>query len=162
MTSRRPQHTSAFLAVTAASAVYVVAAFARRDGVSAALVQFDMGRSVDISLLYLIILLPGVIVGRLHPRHCVILGFAAGYCGEILYSLALLFTQISGLSGAPGSFPVATFIVKTLVHSVPHGILAAAGGALGAFSPDGGSAVKVEMGDGSVAPGKSPERGPEG
>lgn len=123
---------SAFRTVTLGALAYVIASLARTAVTSHIEFSAEFARTVDISALYVIAFLPGCIVGRLNARSFLVLGFVAGYAGEIVRNVVHMIVQLVNLQdGASLVYPNLAVMISVLTHSIPNGILAAAGGALG-------------------------------
>ena len=118
--------------IIGAALAYVVAMVARGFLVPDSVVATHLARSLDVSLLYAITLLPGIVVGTLCGRRVLEFGFAAGALGEVLragsqMALAVMTT--------PETFqmdvPWLSTLLGSLIQALPSGVLGAAGGAVG-------------------------------
>jgi len=128
-TSRRR---SALVVVIGAALAYVVAMVARSIFVPDSVTETHLGRSLDISLLYAITLLPGIAVGSLCGRRVLELGFAAGALGEILRAGAQLAVAVTSTPDTVQmNVPWLSTLLGSLIQALPSGVLGAAGGAVG-------------------------------
>ena len=121
--------------VILAAALAFVIASALRDQI-----RVDPGyastlvRSLDVSLLYVVILLPGVIVGWLLRRRVLMWGFCAGMLGDILRQVITAWLRWSMLDVAPDTEVLGLDIqslVSLVFMALPAGVISAAGGAVG-------------------------------
>jgi hypothetical protein len=121
---------SPFLAVAVAIAAYIIASLARDQLLPVS--ESTLGRTLDVSLLYTVILLPGVIVGWMLRRGVLEWGFLAGLLSESLrqgLGAVLAWSQLPSGSEVVG--PGAAHIAAMVYTSLPSAVIGAAGGAVG-------------------------------
>jgi hypothetical protein len=116
--------------MSVAIAAYVVVSYARQTILPDP--QSELGRTLDITLLYVIILLPGVVVGWMLRRAVLEWGFL---CGLLADTVRSLFTAWIQLSDIPEGVEVEGFGLSEfsgiVLHAVPSAVIAAAGAAVG-------------------------------
>lgn len=123
---------SVFQAVLIGSLTYAVLAFFRKSLIAHVRIETELVQVANATVLYLLILLPGIVVGRLCQRRSIALGFAAGITGEFLRNVIEIVVSIGSMSDRVSvEWPDAAVWLSILLHSVPNGVLAAAGGAVG-------------------------------
>jgi hypothetical protein len=122
---------SAAIALAVGVAAYVLASHARQT----LLVEPEsrLGQALDMSLLYVIVLLPGVIVGWLLRRSVLEWGFLCGLLSEatrLVLSVLLDWIQLSEHERAITSVG-GDYFASVVYLSLPSAVLGAAGGAVG-------------------------------
>jgi hypothetical protein len=107
---------------------YVVVASLRKVLVPDSVVASLLGRSLDISLLYVVCLVPGFVAATLNPGRWWLIGALAGYLGEVarqLVGLAIA-TQAADIQVAG----LAELMAASLIHAIPSVVFGIAGAAL--------------------------------
>jgi hypothetical protein len=133
------------LIVIAAAFAYVIAS-ALRDQIPVESNASMLVRSLDVSLLYVVILLPGVIVGWLLRRHVLVYGFLAGILGDTMRQAITAWLQWATLDAAPGGAalgPDLWSVVTLMVTAIPAGVIGAAGGGVGYVLATGSKVTSV-------------------
>lgn len=116
-----------WLAVLVGIVAYVLLAYLRKSLASGAGSVSLVGQSLDISLLYLVCLVPGFLAAALNAGRWWLIGGVTGYLAEVVRVLAGVALQAAGHPDAPS---LSEPFVASLIHAFPSVIFGVAGAAI--------------------------------
>lgn len=89
----------------------------------------SLWRTLDITLLFVIVLTPSVLAAALHPSRWLVIGVVSAYFSALLWQLISLWVPLT--SGGRFDRPLSTVILDAVLSAVPSAVLGVAGAALG-------------------------------
>jgi len=134
--------TSSLLAIVSGAVVYTVAAAAGSQILHSITptLSTTWGRPITASVIFVVQLLPGFVVGAMHRQRVLLLGFVAGFLGGLTQGTVGIITSISK-AGTAAEFPFGAAALDIILSAIPVGILGAAGAAVALVAVRGGNAL---------------------
>jgi hypothetical protein len=127
-----PDRTSPAVALLVAVAAFVVLWQVRHELDGATVVNGSIFRTLDVSVLYIIVLAPAAIAAYLVPSRWLLLGVVAAYLAGVAGELIRLAMAVVHANPEHHTdLPSASVFVGIAITSVPNAVLGVAGSALG-------------------------------